>query len=209
MSLQVNLIQPDELRSASRVSVKTYVLLVGLVTLAVFGSLIAHAILTNADQQYTLKLRQQEWQDVRRNRQIADRLRTQLQEVSRRHDSVLGWSYARVPWHAFLDRLQEIVPPTIQLRSLQMRAVPETRQGEGYFLNYSMTLSGYSVEADADRIVPAFRDALQVEPPFDKWIAAAEVTSFRRDDAEGAPESARVFQIRVDFNARSFNAPAE
>lgn len=208
MNLSINLIQPSEVRSASLVTAKTYILATTIVVL--LGSLIVigQAWLSNSGQQAQLQFLEDQWQDASRRQREAQALEREVQELRAIHTAVSGWRNAQIQWPEFLDLLREQVPSNVQLRTFQLRSEPDTPAGGGMRQTAQLTLGGFAAGPDAETTVEHLRAALNGTPPFDHWTDRARVSSFREDPAAGPDSADRIFQLDVRFIPRSFDAPA-
>lgn len=208
MNIQVNLLKSGEVRSASMVSVKTYILIASLVIPLVFVFMLGMAWMRYSDRASTLAVLEHQWEDAQRNQRVAAGLQREVQEIRAIHQAVYGWHTSRGPWDEFLPALQEVVPEEIQLLTLQMRSSPEPAPGGELIQSFRVTLSGRCVGPDADERVEMLRYALTSMYPFDEWTDRARVTAFAEDTAPGAGPLDRVFQIEVIFQPRSFDEVA-
>ncbi len=208
MNLSINLIQPSEVRSASLVTAKTYILVSTIVVLLGSLMLIGQAWLSNSSQQAQLQFLEDQWQDASRRQREAQALEREVRELRSIHAAVSGWSYAQIQWPDFLDLLRDHIPSNIQLRTFQLRSEPDTPAGGGMRQTAQLTLGGFAAGPDAENTVEYLRSALDGTPPFDTWTDRARVSSFREDPAAGPDSEDRIFQLDIRFIPRSFDAPA-
>ena len=208
MNIQVSLLKSTEVRSASMVSVKTYILIAALVIPLVLIFVLGMAWMRYSDRANTLAVLEHQWEDAQRNQRVAAALLREVEEIQSIHQAVYGWHTSRGPWAKFLQALPDVVPAEIQLLSLQMRATPEAPPGGELIQSFRVTLTGRCVGPDADERVEMLRYALASMAPFDEWTERARVSSFAEDTGAGAGPLDRVFQIDVYFQPRSYDEVA-
>jgi Tfp pilus assembly protein PilN len=202
MNIQINLIRLSEQRSASVVSLKAAGMMVAILVPLILILLIIQARLSVAEQKSHLELLESRWSTVSQQRRTAQALENELKGRRASLEELRGWSRSRPEWHQWLEAIQTVVPPEIQFRALQSR---QTLQLEGGKIvrATSVTISGLSVGSEAEMRVEAMRRELVTEVLAEE-VQAARVTAFREDVRPGAQPLDRAFEVRVDFQLRSF-----
>ena len=208
MNVQVNLIRPNELRSASMVSLKSLGLIAAIVVPLVMvlgmgwnymGYLEVRSALRNLEEQSTQSERQKkDVQVVSKNLAFQTKL----------HDEVMGWGQSRVAWGEMLGGMQGRVPDTMQWRSLQMIMQTLVMKDGQLVREHTLAVNGRCQGPGADQQVEALRHAWATEEPMAKWVARADVALFGEDDTPGASKEDRIFQIEVKCHPGEFHASA-
>lgn len=208
MNVQVNLIRPSELRSASMVSGKSLVLIGGIVVPVVLLLWVAWTYLGSAEASSALRLLEQEKERIAPQQRTATAMRRTLDAQRALRDEATGWGRSRVAWHEVLASAAERVPPTMQWRSLQVRQQLVLDAKDQPVRDFLLTLQGRCQGPGAEAQVEAMRRAWEAEPPLAGRVARATVASYREDDGPGAAKEDRLFQIDVQFNPGAFHAAA-
>lgn len=206
MNIQINLIRLSEQRSASVVSLKAAGIIVAIIVPLVWLLLIVQAHLSLAEQKSQLDLLESRWSTVSQQRRTAQALETELRGRRSSLQELQGWSRSRPEWHTWLDALQDVVPEEVQFRALQSRQTLQLEGGQ-VARAITLTISGVSVGAEAETLVDAMRRRLATEV-WAEETRQARVTAFREDDRPGARPLDRAFEVRIDFNPRSFGEAA-
>lgn len=206
MNLQVNLIRPTEQRSASMVSLKSLGLIAVGVSPLILLLLLMQVYLGYTEAHSTYQLLDYEWEDIQDDKERAMALAERLKSVEAIHDEVAGWGRSRRVWHEFLGALQPLVPPVMQLRAVRMRQQVALGDENEPIRYHVVTLSGRCTGADAEERVETLRRRLATDAPFIDLIERAVVTVFGDDEAEGARDEDRVFEIELDFYPSEFYA---
>lgn len=204
MNLTNNVIQPDEIRSASLVSIKTLAKVTALIIPVILALFLVRAYLIYVEQRSTLHLLESTWSatDVKKKR--VTELATTFKATSTSLAEVEGWQRSRVAWHEVLEGLQQQMLPAIQLKTLQARQSLNTGSDGKIERQIKVTLNGRCQGPDADARVQATRGGLSRNSLLGPQIKSVEVTGFREDTEPGAGELDRAFQIDIVFNPRSF-----
>ncbi len=206
MNLQVNLIRPQELRSASLVSLKSLGLIAGIIVPLVLLLCIGWAYMGSLEARSVLKMREQERIQAEPQQKEAVSLAKHLSKQKARYDELMGWNRSRIPWNNLLEDVRPHIPDSMQWRTLQMRTRMTVASNGVLSRESSATLIGRCKGMDAEAQVETLRRAWETEPSMTQWVAQATVTSFREDDTPGAAKEDRHFQIDVKFRPGRFHA---
>ncbi len=208
MNLQVNFIRPAEIRSPSLVSIRSLILIAVMIAPLVLVLLIAYTYVTYLEQQSALKLVEGRWESAQRKKTRAAELVSKLNSLNRSQEELSGWRRSRLPCAEALLGLQQQVPPTIQLKNMNLRQTLEFATPANVQRHLKLILNGRCQGPDAEAKVEEFRRALTERPPFGPLVQSALVAGFREDTEAGAGELDRVFQVEVVFKPRSFREAA-
>lgn len=206
MNLLINFIQPQEIRSASMVSVKS-LLQIGAVMIPL--ALIIFFALTYfsyAEHKSTLNLLEGTWAIKEAQLKRAQDLNKNLAAQKRALQEVEGWRLSRTAWPDLLEQLRAEVPPTIQIKVLQARQAFEVPDAGGPLRTLRLILNGRCAGPDAEERVEFLRSRMvSKSAPWDS-VQEARVAGFREDEEPGAGPDDRTFQIEMNFIPRSLHA---
>ncbi len=206
MNLQINFIQPAELRSASIVSLKSLVKIASVMLPLIVIILIVLAYVGYAEQKSSLGLLEDTWKSTEARQQRAQALGLQLEERKSALEELKGWSQSRPDWYAMMGTLSSVVPPVVQLKVLQARQALEVGE-DGYpQRTLRIVMNGRCEGPDAEDVVEMFRRSIAVDSQMSDAIRAAQVAAFREDTETGSTPDDRTFQVEVDFIPRSIHA---
>ncbi len=208
MNLQVNLIRPAEMRSASLVSLKSLGLIAGIVLPVIVLLFIGWTYMGYLEVRSVLSLREQERLRTEPLQKEALALAKELAAQKSLRDELMGWHRSRIPWNAVLDGAREQVPDSMQWRTLQMRTQLAVSSNGVLTRESTAMLIGRCKGPRADDQVEAFRMSWEILPAMTQWVARARVTSFREDDAPDAAKEDRHFQIDVAMRSGRFHETA-
>ncbi|NLG36000.1 MAG: hypothetical protein GX548_11660 [Lentisphaerae bacterium] len=208
MNVNVNLIRPQEQRSASLVSLKSLAWITAIVLPVILLLCMAWVYMGYAETRSVLRLLEQEKTQSAQTRNEARALRKELAGQKAILDEVMGWHRSRVPWHEVMAGIRPHVPETMQWRSLQMRQKLEVGKDGKPVRESVVVLGGRYQGGEAEAQVEAFRLAWISEEPMATWVQRAEVISYQEDDTPGAAPEDRLFQIEISFKPGRFHAPA-
>lgn len=208
MSLQVNLIQEAERRSASLVRLKSIGLIAAAVAVTVLTASLAWKYLGYLEVRRALKQLEPQRVEFEQRRKETEALQQTLDIHKGYADEILGWSHSRLPWDEILAGIRKHVPDTMQWRTLQLRMQLAVGKDGHYAREHAVTLNGRHQGPNAEARVESFRRAWGTEAPMSNWTDKAVVASFTDDNTPGAAGQDRLFQIEVTFKPRSFRAPA-
>lgn len=208
MNLQINFIQPAEIRSASVVSIKSLLQIGAVMVPLALIMVIVLAYVGYAEQRSALALLEGTWSSTELRQQRAQALGQQLQDRKSALNELLGWGESRVDWSAMLADLRAGVPPMIQIKALQARQALEVGADGHAQRNLRIILSGRCEGPAAEEKVEMLRQALAVELPLREAVSEARVAAFREDTEAGATPDDRAFQLEVDITPRSMHATA-
>lgn len=208
MNLQLNFIQPAEIRSASVVIVKSLLKIAALVAPVMMLLFLGNAYISYAEQKSKLELVEGNWTrtEIRLNR--AQELTQKLQARRAAEQEISGWAQSRIDWPAVLAALRRDVPPTVQLKVMQARQALEVAPEGHARRSLRVILNGRGAGPNAEGRVEQLRQGIGNQPPLNKLIREARVTGFSEDAEAGAGPDDRSFQIEVDFIPRKIHATA-
>ncbi len=208
MNAHVNLIRSSELRGPGAFSLKLYLFVAGLILLLVLFLMTLALLQEHRERTSQWDALERQWTEAQRNREAVEATQAELVEIEGWHRAVKGWDVSRISWHGFLDELRDVVPEVVQLRSLRMRATPQSLAEGGMAQVYHVLLEGYCGAPDAEQQVDELRHGLANRPAFTSWVERVRVMSFREDTAAGARPADRAFRLELSFYPRNFDETA-
>lgn len=206
MNLSINFIQPQEIRSASMVSVKSMIQIGTVMIPLVLVLFFASTYFSYAEHKSSLNLLEGTWSIKEKQLKRAQALNKNLLERRRALEEIEGWRISRMPWPDILSQLRVEVPPTIQLKVLQARQNFEAPASGPPQRTVRVTLNGRCIGPDAENRVDRLRADLLTQSRLGAFVQDARVAGFREDDESGAGPDDRTFQIQLNFIPRSFHA---
>lgn len=210
MNLNVNFIQPAEVRSASMVSIKSILTMIAIFVPLILILLISYAYISYAEQRSAQELAQGIWEKTEKRKNRSVELAGELKALQASLAELQGWQRTRIDWNEALLAIQQHVPTSAQLKVMRMEEKLEIDAKFQVQRIIKATLNGRCEGPEANAKVEAFRQALSDQPPFRDAIKSIEIMGFQEDTEAGADESDRVFQIEIVFNPRLLNeAPAK
>lgn len=208
MNLQVNFIEPAEVRSASMVSVKYLLQMTATLVPIIMVLLLVHAYISNAEQQSKLELLSGTWETMEVRQKKSLELSQKLDLHRRPVGEIGGWQQSRLAWPELLSGIREHVPPSIQIKVLQARHTLKLGPEGIAERNLRLIINGRGTGPDAEGRVESLRHGIGTQPPLSYLVKEARVTGFREDAEAGAGPEDRTFQIEVDFIPRKLDATA-
>jgi Tfp pilus assembly protein PilN len=208
VNLQVNLIRPQELRSASLVSPKSMAVIGSIVVPLALVLWLAWVFMGNLELKSELESMEQEKAGVMPQQKAARELKKRADAQAALYNEVMGWSRSRMEWSGLIDSIRARVPAQMQWQSLQMRQGFELDGKGNPFRACQILLSGRCAGPDADVHVEAMRRAWAVDPSASNRVTSADVTSYREDSSPTAGPDDRIFQIEVRFAPGRFDEAA-
>lgn len=200
-SLRVDLILESERRSASPVSIKAVVKIVGglVITLVVGGVLLYVLGAQSAKRQ--LSGIEQEWNQTSKTEARIRQDQKDLAWLSDVQAEIEGWKKARMLWHQHLADFQALVPPNIQITSFIVdEQMPMS--GNTSYRSFTLNLLGRAEGENPRATVDSFLTSLRRGAGFSNLVEKAEVLKI--DTVPLDKTNHRVFTIRVNYKARSF-----
>jgi len=202
MNLSVNLILPDEQRSASPIRLKLIVRLMVTTCVLALGLYFALNLIRIRVLHGQLDIAESRWNDLQPRRADSLKLIQEATENVAILDELRGWRDSRIAVHETLLSLAQLVPAQIQLTGLNiqhdfqlMKAQPSVGR------SYAMSLSGRLAAQAAEVHVQAFEAAIKRSAAFSPLLQDVNVPKF----GEGPKDKTeRVFQITCTFKPRSF-----
>jgi hypothetical protein len=208
MNLQVNLIHKSEQRSGSVVSLKSLVRIGGVVIPIVILLAIGMSFVKFMVLQSELKILEDEWLDAEPKKAEALSLADQLRDNRNLFEELQGWRESHLDWHVHLAKIQSLVPPTMQLRSLAVNQVIQLLETAVPARVFTAKIAGRCQGRNAESDIEFFKRQVERVPPLVDDIATVIVTGYGEDRSEGAGEFDRVFQIDCNYRPRSFDETA-
>ena len=219
MKVRINLLNESELRYQGATS-RSFLVKIGVGT--VVSVVLLSGILFWARQsrfQHELTTSQAQWKKI--EPVYKEVLHMQQETALNRVLSaeLAGWQKVRIEWHTPCRELQQLVPPTIQLKHLAMRCTVETKQQEApppagpdekpkpppppkeirrFFLNLEGRASGNL----AEDVVVQFVRTMRLAPSFQPFLESIKLQSLQRDTVAGdtaktTEQADRVFAIEA------------
>lgn len=200
MSLRIDLIQPDEQRSASPIGLKLLgrLALIGVIAgVSAFAALNLAAI-TGLSRQ--LRSARAEWDKTKPRRADAATLIQEVKENLAIDEEINGWRASRLAWSTQLLAVARLVPPEMQLTSLGIQHDFQIMGGKTTARAYNLVLDGRCTGRGSEAMVQALKETLHRDSVTGPLTEAVEVPGFREDPKN---EQDRLFQITAKYRLRS------
>jgi hypothetical protein len=205
VNLNTNFLYPEEMRSASMVSLKSLLQIsAGIIPLIII-ILIAHAHIKLEEVRSALELEKNQWSNVEVRKEKAEKMSAELRTVTASATELNGWRRSRIDWNPLFEGLRRHVPPTIQLKVMTARHSIELDAKNQLQRVSKVILNGRCAGPDADAKVQNFRKVLGEQEPFAALARSVIVSGLVEDLEPGSREGDRVFQIEIDFQPRLFH----
>lgn len=206
MNLRVDLILPNEQRSASVINAKSLVriaTIVGPIILLVFIAMsIKSALVIRSD----LKMWRDRWAEDEPKKEAAAKLRKEVSINAAIENKASNWGKSRLLMHEQLRAIQKEIPETLQVRLTRLQAstamllVDNKSPGRTYSVSFQGIAYGENTEDNVQKLCLK----LAKGESFTNFVKEAEVTRYVANPAEGANKQDRLFAIDVRYKARKF-----
>ena len=201
--MHINLILETEQRSASPVSLTTFLKIVGGTILVglVLWLIAVYASYRNLEESVKQSTAKRKLTEPRHD--AAKQLRADLIQKSTKLKEIQTWRTTRINWGLQLESLQAITPPLVQLTEIHISQDILVRSNNIPARVFELRLAGKTGAAHSESSVSEFQQALFKQPPFDSSIESVSIPpgAFRQDPLS---KMDRVFEIVCKFNPRSF-----
>lgn len=198
MNLQINLLRPEEKRSASLLSLRFILRLAAVLAPTLLLLWLISRIMTAVGAQRSLRDLQAQWSNEEPQLTAAREARDDMRFFIDLDAELDGWQSSRMDWHTVLPRIQALVPPTIQLRQLtishELRTQADGAIAREFALNLGGKATGPAAEADIERFSEALRAC--------DFIARLDPAQADRDSSANAHADDRIFTIKGAFQPR-------
>jgi hypothetical protein len=208
VNLNTNFLYPEEMRSASMVSLKSMLQVAAILFPAIIVMLIFYAHVKLEEKLSALTLEEARWAKVEVQKSRAETMNRDLRALRSSAEELEGWRRTRLEWNDLLNGLRGHVPASIQLKMLNARHSLELDAKGNLQRLINLTLTGRCAGPDADTKVQDFRRLISEQAPFSMIASNVVVSGLVEDLEPGAKEGDRVFEIGVEFNPRYFRETA-
>ncbi len=205
MSLHINLIYDTEQRSASLVSLRFALRLIGILIPVLILLLGFFAFFQIRQLRNELAMKQAVWETLEPRYEAAQELQRELETIRAIENEINGWLNARLEWVAPLSAIRDVVPPTIQLVSLHSE---ERLELDGTTLVRACTLTmdgrarGTSPQADVEQLRRGMSEHPQLADIFREVVIPPG--TFQADPARDAEREHRIFRLHARLYPRRF-----
>lgn len=204
MNLSTNLIYDSEMRSPSLVSLKSMLQVAAIFFPLIIVILYFYQNVKLAEARSALDVENARWTKMQAEQERSQAMTGELRAIRSSTSELAGWERTRLEWHALLASLRGHVPPSIQLKVMNVRHALELDEKNNLQRRFKLSLNGRCAGPDADTKVQGFRQVLGEQPPLDSLVSNVVVAGLVEDLEPGAREGDRIFQIDIDFNPRNF-----
>lgn len=200
--MYINLILVNEQRSASFVSPRMVIRLIGGTLGAIVLLTLVSFYTTYRSLQHSVEGTIEDWRRTEPRYKAALQLRTDLAIRNDMFKSITGWRDTRMGWGEQLDALAAVVPARIQLTELTVTHDLFVLSNNVPARVYEMRLAGRTSSAGSEANVSELAGALRLAP-FNEWIDSALIPPgrFRQDPAV---KTDRIFEIVCKYKPRRF-----
>ncbi len=205
MSLHIDFIYESEQRSASLVSLKFVVRLIGIVIpllLLMFGLVVFFQYHQMKSELAGVEMH---WKSIEPAYKDALELRAELESVRQIEAEFDRWRSVRLTWAKPLEAVRDAVPPTMQLTRLQAREDLKI-DGTVPVYQFDLIMEGRARGISPRTDVEQFQHDLREHPDLVEIVDDVIIPpgSFQADPAPGAEREHRVFRLTAPFIARRF-----
>lgn len=205
MNLRVDLIQDNERRSASPVSLAfaIRILSFGIISALTLTVLIFGKRMSDVNEQLRWVNEDIKKIQTQYDEQIAltanlNRQKTALTELQ-------GWESAHLPFYEQLKAIQRMIPPTIQLTEFHIDRVMQTVDKKAARV-FQIKIKGRATSARADAEVDKLRLDISKDPAIQPYLQEIVIPpgSFRQDPDLKAAKTDRLFEIICKYKPLKF-----
>ncbi len=204
MSIQVDLILPEEQRNASAFNMQALMRILSIVGPAVLILLIIMLIISFMTTSSELKNLEIQWQTLEVKKDKADNLRNQISDNKEVLSKLKGIRNSRIEWHKQLINFMAATPKSIQLNKLSISQDLKLDERKQSIRAYKVSLAGKATGNKVDITVAGFNRILSTSPLFTPYIELAQVTDYEKDNSSDAEKNDRVFTIDCTYKPRIF-----
>lgn len=203
MNLRVDLMLDTERRSPSVLNVKLLARVSAVVVPAILALIVAMSMLRSTRAKAKVREMEAEWSALKKKKEAAEKLSTQLGKTKHLWKAIEGWPAARVNFSEHLAGLFAVVPAEIQLTSLNI--THELKPGsDGVPARfYTMSLEGKSVGVNAEENIRLLVSRLKTEAPFAGQFQTVTMRGWA-DRSEKASRNDRLFAIACVYQPKGF-----
>ena len=201
--MHINLILESEQRSASPVSLSTFLKIISgsiiaILILWLFSVYFAYRNLKSSVEQCD-----SQWKITQPKFIAAQQIRADLIQKSAKLKEIEGWRTTRINWGYQLESLQAVTPSSIQLTEVHISQDIFVRSNNIPARIFEMRLAGRTSAERSEVNVGEFQQTLFKQPPFDTFVDTVSIPAgaFRQDPLS---KSDRIFEIVCKYNPRSF-----
>jgi len=206
MNLHINFIRPAEIRSASMVSVRAVMIMTGVFVPLVILLAIANAYISYAEKRSALQLAESIWNDTEKQKLFAVELNNELKILRGSMAELTGWRDSRLELNRVMLDIQNIVPPEIQLKVMQLSQSLELDEKFLTYRKIKLTLNGRCEGPEAEARVKMFDDSIKNSSSLRSWIKPGKTVFAQADTDPASDEADRAFQVDLELNPRFLSA---
>jgi hypothetical protein len=202
MNLRVDLILPQEQRSASVLNLRFISRLASIVVPTVAALLIALSIINAVNLGNRVKLMERMWLETEPVKEKALQVLKQAKLNNQMYGELEGWGHSRVDWNTLIASLQRGVDPRIQLANLRVSQVLTlVKDGKLPARSFSLSLAGRASGQGAEVAVERLQQHLLESPEFAPLMESADIARYSADPDR---KEDRLFQIDCTFKPSLF-----
>jgi len=195
MSLRVDLVTPEEQRTAGGISGKSLGRIGTIAIPAIVLFVIAHQFFHRTLASSELRVLESRWETAEPKQKHALSLAGRLRYNHETIKELDAWKASHIAWHKQLFAIMEAAPPTIQATALIVSKSGEANTPDSPPVrNFTLTVEGKTSGENAMQYVEAFKEGIESHPNAD-GVASVDVANYNADMSEGAEELDRVFQL--------------
>ena len=195
MSLRVDLILPEEQRSAGGISAKSVGRIGTIAVPAIIVFLVAHQFFNSTLSSSELRVLESRWETAEPKQNHALKLAGRLRYNQDTIRELEAWKTSQITWHKQLLAIMEAAPADVQLTTL---IVSQAREGNTApsppVRRFTLTVEGKTSGENAMQYVEAFREGVATHLHADV-IASVDVANYSADTSKNADALDRVFQL--------------
>ena len=203
MNLRVDLILDDERRSGSVVSIKSLGRIGSILGPVIVLALILRLVWSAHEMNVDFQAIKDDLEITKPRHAQAIELMETFKQNHAVHEELAGRAKSRLDWNNQILGFMQVVPANVQLRSLRANEKQSLINDRVPALEFTLTMNGIAVNADAEEAVKTFVEYLKSSPPFANSISNV-VMDGRADASPGAATTDRIFDINCKYYTRLY-----
>lgn len=201
MNLRVDLILPDEKRTASVINVKGVIRILMIVVPAIIVVILGVSFMELVSLRSKRTNLEDNWNEKKPRKEAAAKLRGELAENSSLSSEVQASAKSRRSVYKQIVALQRLVPEDVQIRRLTItcaNATLDNLPARNYTLSFDVLYTGSNGEVD----IQTFKRKIEESPQLKDEIGKVSITDFRASNLPGAEKSHRLCGMSYTYRPR-------
>lgn len=201
MNLRVDLIFPDEQRSASMLSMRSFTRVASIVGPATALLLIGFIVMNAFTLSRKVTHAEDEWSTIEPRKEQALKVLEAGQVNDGIFEEIEAWKRSGIEWTPQFIALQESIAPNIQLQMMRISQVLNQTDEGIAARTFNMTLNGTAVGRNAETAVEGLQKHCTEGDAFKDLVASASIPRYGADPENTAN---RIFELECTYESISF-----